>query len=682
MWQNNTFGNGPGSPFQTTFNPNDMLFGGGAGTPIAGQQGFAQYQPNLMDTDAYQPEVGLYNQDTFMQNNQHMSPQNQYSPTAPHQYNMLPQNNPTPTRPPAMLKARAAELKAQLLKEKEARAGSATPPVPNAAALARQNVPTDASSSLHGSPKTPPTATETHDQDVNDLIAQYSVSKPTASAKNKDQNSEPTMMTTNLPQRLTIPSSSAKSQESSLGSPIKVSKPTPNGISSVHAMVKANQSRHASNGSISEGEILEDTPKKPSPPTEPKQRQPTSKPATVGDEPIRTMDNRLAKNSYGSGSRDDSPTRRAPPSNPRSFSQRSYDEESQPRSDRRGRPDRKLERKPASEIEKDTYQRRTSRDDSYHRPDSNSVPKREETNKAAKPQKPSTLEDVIAHDEDLREWLEITGYHNAPYRDKILSRRRALAKLDAERKKLLADIEADERSGLPPNPGPQASASSMLPPPIPNKVGFQTESTTSPIETMEESKSDRLNSIKRAHSEVDDGRDASFSGKIARIDDRGPRIQEEDDYDNRRPRSSGPGAHRWQSSDHRDERSPRHRYDDDRDSRDRADSRDRNVSPGRRAFESRPPARSTSFGTDDSHQRDREEQQDRDKRPFVSVGGYRGRAFDPNYRSRGRGRGRGDYQSREFQSQQQDTKSDGSRITNGKPYRDPRGFDRGGKGGQ
>ena len=89
MWQNNGFGNGPGPPFQTTFNQNDLPFGGGgAGTPLAGQQGFAQHQPNLMQfEDAngegfmgnnFQPEVGLYNQDAFMQN-QYMSPQHQVS---------------------------------------------------------------------------------------------------------------------------------------------------------------------------------------------------------------------------------------------------------------------------------------------------------------------------------------------------------------------------------------------------------------------------------------------------------------------------------------------------------------------------------------------------------------------------------------------------------------------------
>jgi len=580
------------------------------------------------------------------------------------------------------------------LKGKEARAGSATPPVPSSGVVARQNVPVDALSSLHGSPKTPIAATENHEQELNDLISQYSDSKPTAnaSAKQKDQKSEATAITMNLQQASTIPSSSAKSQEPSLESPTRVPKPSPNGISAVHAMVKAHQSRHPSNGSISEGEILEDTPKKPTPPTEPKQRQPTSKPVTADDELTRTMGYRPTKTSYGRGPRDESPPRRPPPSNPRGHAQRSYDDrhdEPQPRSDRRGgyQPDHKPERKPTSEFEKDPYQRRSSRDERYQEADSNSSQKREETNNAAKIQKSPTLEDLLAHDEDLKEWLEITGYHNAPYRDKILSRRRALAKLDAERKKLLADIEADERSGLPPTAGPQTPASSMLPPPIPNKVGPKAESALSPMETSDNSKRDRIVSNKRAHSDVDDGRDGNSFGKIARTDDRGPRIKEEEDYDHRRPRSSGFGAHRWSSIDHRDERgSPRHRYDEDRNSRgDRGHSRDRDVSPGRRAYENRPPARSGNFGTDDMHYRDRDEYQDRDRRPFVSVGGYRGKAYDPNYRGRGRGRGRGDFQSRDLQSQQHDAKNElafGSRIANGRPYRDPRGFDRGGKGGQ
>jgi hypothetical protein len=51
-----------------------------------------------------------------------------------------------------------------------------------------------------------------------------------------------------------------------------------------------------------------------------------------------------------------------------------------------------------------------------------------------------------------------------------------------------------------------------------------------------------------------------------------------------------------------------------------------------------------------------------------------GRAFNPNYRGRGRGR------EREREREHEDSPF-GTRIANGRPFRDSRGFDRGGKGG-
>tara|TARA_R110002060_G_scaffold23489_3_gene31826 strand:- start:1319 stop:1585 length:267 start_codon:yes stop_codon:yes gene_type:complete len=72
---------------------------------------------------------------------------------------------------------------------------------------------------------------------------------------------------------------------------------------------------------------------------------------------------------------------------------------------------------------------------------------------------------------------------------------------------------------------------------------------------------------------------------------------------------------------------------------------------------------------------------------YEQRGGYRGRAYDPNYRGRGRGRGRGDSrdgrESRDF-NQNSDVRMEngfGSKIANGKPFKDPKGFDKGGRGG-
>jgi len=195
---------------------------------------------------------------------------------------------------------------------------------------------------------------------------------------------------------------------------------------------------------------------------------------------------------------------------------------------------------------------------------------------------------------------------------------------------------------------------------------------------------DRVISFKRPHSDTQDAYEES-STKIARTNNRGPRVtQDDDDYD--RPQSSGYDASRRRSfDDGRDDReSSRPRYEEGR-GRGRGNSRDREMSPGRKAFESRPPARSRVHEAgDDFHMRDRddwEENRDRDRRPFEVRGGYRGRAFDPNYRGRGRGRGgRGDYQS------QTESRSDpgafGAKLANGQPWKDTRGFDRGGKGGQ
>ncbi|KAH8599796.1 YT521-B-like domain-containing protein [Bisporella sp. PMI_857] len=75
-------------------------------------------------------------------------------------------------------------------------------------------------------------------------------------------------------------------------------------------------------------------------------------------------------------------------------------------------------------------------------------------------------------------------------------------------------------------------------------------------------------------------------------------------------------------------------------------------------------------------------------RPFESHGVYKGRAYDPNYATRGRARGgrargdvagRGDIQGPIDYDRDRD-EGFGSRIANGQPYRDRKGFNRGGKG--
>jgi hypothetical protein len=290
----------------------------------------------------------------------------------------------------------------------------------------------------------------------------------------------------------------------------------------------------------------------------------------------------------------------------------------------------------------------------------------------------------LPHDEDLREWLDITGYHDAPKRNKILNRRRAIAALDAQRNKLLAEMEAEERGGLPAAIGSQASTSSMLPPPIPNKVADRIEATlTSVGNSTVDTQRDRVVSNKRPYSDIQDPREEAIGGTVARIDGRPYghkgkeedeldyrrlRIKEEEDIDYRRPRASDLEPARRSSTDRRDER-----YDV------RGQSREREVSPGRPAHEIRAAARSRRpYESDGSPYREEIPV----LRPFQIRGGYRGRAFDPNYRGRGRGRARESSYVRD--SRDLDSKTEtgyGARIANGKPYKDLKGFDRSGKGG-
>ncbi len=512
---------------------------------------------------------------------------------------------PTP-RPPTQINARAAELKAQLLKGREARPTSATPPV--VATIAGAKAALTEGLNSRGSPNTPVTIAEKRDQElnVNELISQYSESKPAATASVNQENiqreaSTPKSQQNSIQQELT-----AKSQGPSLGSPTKVAK-----INGKPLGGKANLGkRHSSNGSLSEaseGEIREDVapPKttKPVPPTKPKEPQTTGK-ILKRDEGIRPSREDQTNPPYPRSQRDDSPLRRPQPPNNKVQTTRVRDdrrEEIERRPYDSYQPVKKADRTDYIEADRPSYPRRECREEDFRRPELGSDLIRTDSSRQARELKPPTLDDLLPHDEDLREWLDITGYHNAPYRNKILGRRRAIAALDAQRDKLLAEMEAEERGGLPPVASGQVPTSTMLPPPIPNKIGGR-EPTPSTA-NIELTQRDRVVSNKRPYS---DDREENMTGKFARLEDRSPapRINEEEDYDYRRPRGVDP----------RDDRDmPRNRHDG------RPRSRDRDISPGRRAYENRPPARSKLY------EEPATDQEDRKDRTYTERGNYRGK---------------------------------------------------------
>ncbi|PMD46260.1 YTH-domain-containing protein [Hyaloscypha variabilis F] len=691
MWQSNGFGNN--GHFPNGFNNQENFplspFGAPSGQGLARQQYFTNQQ-NMMQLDdasgedfpnrEFQPEVGLYNEGAFMQN-QFINANPLFSQSTFNQPNSV---NPIPPRPVQQINARAAELKAELLKRREGRGASSTPPISTSGQASKTAARVDTSSSLRG-PKLPINA-EMQDQElnVNDLISQYSEAKPAANASVKQEKTLSTPTFSNS-QRTPKQPEPAKSQAPSLGSPTKVTVPAQNGQSlGLKSNGKTLGAKHHSNGSVSEaseGEIREDAPTKSVQPPKVKETQIVPNKSKADEQPARDIrDDQAPKSAYYRGSRDNSPPRRPPPTHPktqppqwgRDDRRDSYDS----RSDQRYQPEQKIERKQYPESEKKAYTRRDSRDEEYRRAEPIAEPPREDYNRQVREpeQKAPTLVDLLPHDDDLREWLDITGYHNAPYRNKILNRRRAIAALDAQRDKLLAEMEAEERGGLPVALASQTSASSMLPPPIPTKVpagGRVEPPLTSAGNSTMDSQRDRVVSNKRPYSDVQDPREEPSGGKIARTDDRPyGRVKEEHEPDFRRlrvkeedddyrPRSSGFEATRRSSIDPRDDRYAV-----------RGRSREREMSPGRRAYEGRPSPRSYSYGDNHSY---------RDELPFESRG-YRGKPYEPSFRGRGRGRARDAY---DRYPQELDTKNEpsfGSRIANGRPFMDSRGFDRGGKG--
>ncbi|KAE8451563.1 hypothetical protein EG329_003636 [Mollisiaceae sp. DMI_Dod_QoI] len=675
MWPNGFGNNGH---FQNNFNPDDyqpISFGGPPSQQFFPQQGMAMQfdDPNgdeLMEDD-YQPELALPNHEAFIQN-QNISAQ--FSPST---FMASQVAAPIAPRVPTQMNARAAELKAELLKRKGERASSATPPIPTSGPATKQTARTETSNAKHRSPNTSKLTDEKREQDLNDLISQYSEPTPLAGTTVKQEkkiSSAP-----NIQQIPPNPVTSAKSQVPSLG-PAKVTKPDNKGNPHINETTrKVLGSRHASNGSVSEGEILEDTiPRKAALSQQMKEAQTKIKLSQSEEQPSRTLrEDQNSKQTYARLQREE-PRRHTPSPSPKAQLPNGRDdrrEEVDSRNENRSYQDNsKVERKHHSEAEKQLVPRRDPGDEENRQPQSNGILVQAEPKRQIREQNAPTLIDLLPHDEDLREWLDITGYHNAPYRNKILNRRRAIAALDAQRDKLLAEMEAEERGGVPAALA-QQPVSSMLPPPIPNKLGARAESVPTP--SIVESQRDRVVSNKRPYSELQDARENPIAEKIPRVEERNyaPRVKEENDYEYRRPRSSGLDSGRRFSPARRDDSDmPRQRFEG------RGRSRERDMSPGRRAYDSRPPARGRGYESDSFY--DRDDPLDRG-RSHESRGGYKGKSFDPNFRSgRGRGRARGDSRdSRDYQPGEFKNDSPfGSRIANGRPYRDTKGFDRGGRG--
>ncbi|CAD6503789.1 BgTH12-05534 [Blumeria graminis f. sp. triticale] len=289
---------------------------------------------------------------------------------------------------------------------------------------------------------------------------------------------------------------------------------------------------------------------------------------------------------------------------------------------------------------------------------------------------PSLIDESVPHNADLREWLEITGFHDAQYRNKILSRRRAIAALDAQKERLLAEIESEVRGSLPTALRAQLPPSSMLPPPIPRyKAEHQnetitTDTTTPPINDDFY----RVSSNKRFYSQSQEPRIDTGPSKVARIHEKnyGPKVREEEIFDDCRSRFGGYSITNPYSFNRHDCVVPRYRL--------MSSSSFRNYNNSQECLvdEHRIPTR---FAVYENDFYDDEDISETGSRPVEVRGNYRGRSFDPNHRGRGRGRGRGDLQELRGSPEPRLGVPSSTRTSNGKPNRNFTGGSRGSRGG-
>jgi YTH domain-containing protein 1 len=538
--------------------------------------------------------------------------------------------------------------------------------------------------------------------DLDDLISQAQAAANVKKEKTQS-GSTPTK-----PQHNPMLESTIKSQIHNVESSAELSTPGTNDTNDHAKLARQKMSKKESNGNlsdVSEGEIQEDSRTKnkiPEPPVGPKETQSTTR-SSKHDEQMhrKPVDERNRKAVNSHETRGTSPYRdvSVPKSRATAPHLDERHEEAEERFERRSRqPSDKYERKHQPEPEQRSYLRRDTRDVSEdHRKHEIKHDGSKEDVPSRKPEVP-TLAQLLLVDEDLKDWLHVTGYHNVEYRNKILNRRRAIAALDAQKAKLLEEMEIEERGGVPPVTNTQVSAAGMLPPPIPSKMGAAASSVKKtddiPIRTDNErsssTTSDQDSGVKRTYTDYRGSQDEAGVEKVGRIEDRdrgmGIRIKSDNQAEDRRPYSSGPDSSRRRSTSddsktlRRDERDS---HDEDRGrDRGRAYGRQRDYSPHEEGHDRSPPAKVRKYEFSPSEERD--DRTDWKNRPFVMRGNYRGRAYDPNYRGRGRGRGgwnelgEGRFERRESQPSQPYAQ----RLAFMKPYKDPKPMDLGRRGGQ
>ncbi|KAL3423798.1 hypothetical protein PVAG01_05545 [Phlyctema vagabunda] len=570
---------------------------------------------------------------------------------------------------------RAKELRARLLKQKEIREQSATPSS-GSPQIKQQTVIGD-SITQRASPK-PALPAPKNNIDIDKLISEFSAPKETAVVKIATLDSADSAQQNGTHKTPKYPEQRAKSPVASSGSPTKSTLPATHEKPQSTNDSNAKKQRQGSlTSDISEGEIFE-TPSKPERPAT------TPKKTDVG--PISTnnstvLPTRVSREEYNAKStsehnrRRESPPRRAAelqkPQRPPSRDSWRKEQDNQTEG-RRSQTEYAQDRKLYQEPDQKPHSRKGLRDQSetFRKAEASNIDQKER--RAENRQAAPTLEQVLEHDNDLKDWLDFTGYHNSGFRERKLAAHRKIAALDAQKEKILAELASQEH-GI-------STLSTMAPPAAPTKAS---DKTIAPSTDVIEK---RVSSNKRPYSDFQEQYESGLNSKISRYEDRG-RVREE--IEDRRPKSGGYNSSRRSSFDYLNDERNYYGREDGR-IRGRADSRE--SSPGGRGYDDRSAVR---YKFEDDNQDDwSTPRREHPRGEFVKRGNYQGRHYDANYDSRGRGRaargvgrGRGDRDREDygdhpgpFPRGESKPQSYGQAFANRKPFKDEKGLSKGSKG--
>jgi hypothetical protein len=175
--------------------------------------------------------------------------------------------------------------------------------------------------------------------------------------------------------------------------------------------------------------------------------------------------------------------------------------------------------------------RRADMESNTHPQDTNKPQNQKYSRAPAQELIPSPLQEALHVDQDLKDWLQITGYWDNTIKEEMLRNRREIRELDNRKNKLVAEMEANKYAPIllaPESPGCAAPVHSQA------VTSVKRENYNSAIPRHQEA------AIKRSYTDAEELRQVDGPKKFPRLEERSNRR-----WDSYRPARDNPDYNRY-----------------------------------------------------------------------------------------------------------------------------------------